>query len=143
MTHLPSSLRGMGCSLGRKSRRSMVNQVMKDEKMKGMVLSKVGKVIIKELTQLSKRNSCFTDKGLSAIERFDWTVLVAKLKRAAPSFYSLLDVCTPRKSGLQKDIVIIVCGSILLRSHSSKANLFQRLVSVLLFASHAPKQVCV
>ena len=33
----------------------MVNQLMKDEKMKGMVLSKVGKVIIKELTQLSKK----------------------------------------------------------------------------------------
>jgi hypothetical protein len=108
--------------------------------MKGIVISGVGRVIFKELCLLSKENSCLTNKSLAAIEKFDWTIIATTLQKAAPYLCSLLETCT-KKMGLEKNIVIVVCTSILVKSVSARANLLQRLMSVLLFASHAPKQV--
>lgn len=139
-SQLPS-LRGMGQSLRRKNRKSLVNQMMKDKTMKGMIASKVGELMCKELKQLCKDNSCFTDKSMPAIESFNWTDVAAKLKKDCPYLFTLLEKST-KKIGLEKDIVIVVCASVLLKSHSERANILQRLISVLLFASHAPKQVC-
>jgi hypothetical protein len=137
---LPPSLRSTGRSLGRKSRKSLVNQVIKDTRMKGMVLKKVGAILRKEQKQLCGLNSCFSKKNVTALETFTWSHFITQLKANAPSLFTVLAESV-EKTGLKKDIAIVFCAALLVRSHSSRANIVQRMMSLLLYASHAPKQV--
>uniref|UniRef100_A0A1X7T2Z5 Uncharacterized protein n=1 Tax=Amphimedon queenslandica TaxID=400682 RepID=A0A1X7T2Z5_AMPQE len=48
-THLPPSLQGIGRSIKLKNRKSIVDRVIKDKRMKGMIARKVGKIIREEV----------------------------------------------------------------------------------------------
>ena len=80
----------------------------------------------------------FLDKTLAAIENFSWTNAVDKLKTDAPFLFSILDGSI-KETGLQQHIIIVVCASMIVRSHCERANIFQRLMSVLMYANHVPK----
>ena len=77
----------------------------------------------------------------SAIEQFHWSNASIELKRVAPSLFALLNTCIPEKSTVDREIGVVVCAGILLRYCSERNNVIQRLFSVLMFASHSPKQV--
>ena len=142
------SLKSLGRSVGRRNRKSIVNQVIKDSFMKKLVAARLGEFLRKELIETCspKRNSIFRDKSLSAIERFNWSEVAASLKQTAPIMFTLLEkcVCSNHRSShaLKKEVTIAVIGGILLRTCSERANIIQRVFSILLFASHSPKQVC-
>ncbi|XP_019854606.1 PREDICTED: uncharacterized protein LOC109583625 [Amphimedon queenslandica] len=137
---LPPSLRGVGQSVGRKSRIAIVNKVLKDNRMKAMTIRKVGQLIRKDLKLLCKQNSSFCDKRISEIEQFDWARVTSCVRNTAPLLFTILDEAL-NESGLEKEIAIDMCTSIMLKTHSERASLVQRLISVLLFSSHAPKQL--
>ena len=111
-------------------------------------MEKVADSVKKELfnTLSSKSASFFKQKELKAIEEFSWSKASADASRTLPTLYCILDQCIGSrsrtfKSDLEKDVVLSVICGILLRSCSSRANLIQHIFSVLLSASHAPKQV--
>ena len=135
-------MKSLGRSVGRGNKNSIVNQVMKNPKTRKIAIIKVGQLLLKEMLKAcsAQKNSLFKDKSLSAIEQFEWSSASADLKRTAPLLYTILDTSIPKRSTIDRDISIAVCAGILLRSCSERANVI-RLFSVLMFASHSPKQV--
>lgn len=117
--------------------------------MRRKLVIKIGEEIRKELKQIcsDESKSLFKNKSLNALESFKWSEAVSDLKRIAPLLYSLLFTLTSSTKKkiptccTKQEIPITFCAAILLRVYSQRANLVQRLMSVLLYASHVPKQV--
>ena len=120
-----------------------MNQVLKNPTMRKNVMTKVGNLLQKEMMKAcsAQNKSLFKDKSVSAIEQFHWSNASNELKRVAPSLFALLNTCIPEKSTIDREIGVVVCAGILLRYCSERNNVIQRLFSVLMFASHSPKQV--
>ena len=91
ISQLPPSLTKVGRSLGRRSRKSIVNQVLKDKKMKEIVMKKAGVMLRKELKEMCKSDSCFCAKDASALEEFQWSNIATELKAKAPILSVLFD----------------------------------------------------
>ena len=137
-------MRSLAMSIGRCNEKSIVNQVMKNDCMRRIVAVKVGDVLCKELkdTCKAKNGSVYSDKSIEAIENFNWSTLATDLERTAPMLSTILGKCaTSKANSANSDITVAVIAGILLRNCSQRANLLQRLFAVLLYASHAPKQV--
>ena len=109
--------------------------------MKKIVIQKVGTMLHKEMKVMCKSDSGFCNKDTSALENFQWANIATELKGKAPFLYALLDRAI-EKSGLQKDIAMVISSTIILKSNSELANIVQRLISLLLYTSHDLKQVC-
>ena len=154
---LTRSLKSLGRSVGRKNRPSIARQAMKDVKIRKKVIEIMGKELSKELKHVSslKVNSLLRDRTAQAVESFSWSQLNQELNKEAPATFSLLQQCAHVKRRTRKgkgsrrsarrtpseDAIVGLCMSILLRGRSQRMNLVQRIVSMLLFGSHAPKQV--
>ena len=80
---------------------------------------------------------------------FTFEGLADELRKNAPTFTQLMFDCVTRKRRIRvnqkrksfsaKDATIVgICASIILRRHM---NLFQRIVSVLLYSNNVPEQV--
>lgn len=76
------SLHSLARSVGRRNRKSVVNQVMKDRNMRSSVVVKVGKLIKKELVFTGTRDarSMYGNKSLEDMKKFDWSLLAADMK---------------------------------------------------------------
>ena len=111
--------------------------------MKKKIITIVGNLLHKEIkvTCSDKSASKMKQKNLSAIESFLWSDVASDLRRTAPTLVFLLESSMGSKNE-EKDITVTVTGAILLHHFSERANLIQRLFSVLFYAGHVPKQVC-
>ena len=113
-----------------------------------IVAIKVGKVIKKEMTETCSdaKESVFKDKSLNAMENFNWGKMAADLRRTAPVMAAILENSIASKSTdeptLKTEIKMTVAAGILLQGISERASHVQRVVSLLLFSSHSPKQLC-
>ena len=96
--------------------------------------------------------SLLRNKSVDTIRMFSWDAVVSDLQKHAPTLVDVLRGCVEvkRRKRSEKKLrqpsssaVISVCGAILLRNHSAKMNLVQRMISVLLSAGHASKLVCI
>jgi hypothetical protein len=116
---------------------------MKDHKMRKKAIFKIGRILCREFkeTCLSKNKSIFKDKSPSAIESFDWTNVVNDLRQTAPNLVSLLEASIGNQESKQTHISVVMTAGLLLRCYSQRCNLLQRVFSILLYASNAPKQV--
>ena len=112
ISQLLPSLTKVGRSLGRRSRMSIVNQVLKNKKMKEIVMKKAGVMLRKELKEMCKSDSCFCAKDASALEEFQWSNIATELKAKAPILSVLFDNAITR-TGLERDYY---CGSLFCNS---------------------------
>lgn len=95
--------------------------------------------------------SLLRDPSVAAIKSFSWDAVAADLESHAPTLFRVLQGCVDVKSRSRSTrraskrpnstIALCVCGSILLRNRNARMNLLQRVVSILLNAGHASKQV--
>lgn len=145
-------------SIGRRNRSSIARQAMKDTRIRKIVVERMGKFLSKELTHLSsiKVDSMLRDCSPTTLENLSWQSLLKELEAEAPVTLSLLKECVHVKRRVHKckgeggrssrrlpnqEAAISMCFAILLRARSQRMNLVQRLISMLLYGSHAPKQV--
>ena len=93
--NLTHSLKPLARSIGRRNRKAIARQAMKDAKIKKKVVELMGKVLSKELTHLSSRkvNSSLRDSSAESIEELNWNGLVQELGTEAPVMLSLLREC--------------------------------------------------
>lgn len=153
--NLTSSLKTIGRSVARRSRRSIALQAVKDKRIRTQVLNVLGKDITKELKSmcsLCTSSILRTDKLLS----FSWSDLEKELQDLAPTLYVLLDraleihISPSRAKGrktnkyrrVRKDGILGLCAALLCRYRNQSMNLLQRLVSVILYRGGASKQAC-
>ena len=155
LTHL---LKPLARSVGRRNRSAIARHVMKDSRVRKKIVEHMGKLLSKELARLSSKkvNSHFRDVSVSALEEFTWESLLQEIGTEAPVMLSFLRECVhvkrrghqPKGKGGRsarrlpsEDTAIAMCFAVLLRARSLRMNLVQRMISTLLYASHAPKQV--
>ena len=155
---MSNSLKSLVEGAGRRSRSSIACQAMQDVRIRNKVVVRIGKLMSKEMT-------CFTSLKVGSVHRncsadtlkeFAWKDLLQELESEAPISLSLFKQCAHvkrrrhkkhDKSGrsacrlLDEDTAICMCFAVLLRSRSQRMSLVQRLMSMLLYGSHAPKQV--
>ena len=87
--------------------------------------------------------SFLSSQSKDDLKEFQWERLHRELSLKAPVLLSiLLDATRTRVPRLNLYIVIGTCVAILLKHHNPKASLLQKIVSLVLYAGHASKQVC-
>ena len=75
------------------------------------------------------------------VKGFKWSSLLKELKQYAPQFLSVLTSIIPSKKHQNQCAAIGMCTAIILKHTSSKMSLVQKIVSLILYAGHASKQV--
>ena len=155
--HLTSSLRRIGRSVGRSSRRSIAIQSMKDSRIRKMVLAILAKDVRKELAVLCAINSesVLRATELDALLSFSWDSFKREVKQTAPSLFALLDGSlevqvsyskerrrkTSKTRRVDKTAILGLCVAILCRYRNQSMNLVQRFISIVLYKGGASKQV--
>ncbi len=150
--HLTSSLKKLGKSVGRRNPSAIARQVMSHRKTKEAVLRETGLILRKELQTLCKSSAPSMLRGTSpqALKTFQWDSLVDELEERSPTLLEVLRACVSRRRrksrkgrsyAASENTVIGLCAAILLRHRNIKMNLVQRVLSLLLYSEHTPKQV--
>ena len=122
------------------------------------MVERLGKLMSKEMTHLTSLSygSVLRSHSINSLKGFAWKDLLQELEKDAPVSLSLFKKCAHVKRRVRKrlakgarsgcrlpdeETAISMCFAILLRLRSQRMNLVQRLISMLLYGSHAPKQV--
>ena len=105
---------------------------------------KVGKLVQKELRYTCSQDAKFmySKKCLEDLQSIQWSMLANDLKRTMPTMFKILEMSV-KATDNKKDIVTAFIGGILLKQHNERMTYLQRLFSLILYSSHAPKQVLV
>lgn len=144
-------MKRIGRSVGRGSANAIARQVLQHKRVKGAVLKVVGQQIRKEMMVMCKQKTASVLRDLSseAMQSFTWDTLVEELKTKAPTLLQMIRECVRTKRRqvsarsyiVDENAIIGLCTAILLRHRNKNMNLVQRIISVLLYSGHAPKQV--
>jgi hypothetical protein len=146
---LSRSLKRFGKSLGRLNRKSIARQAVCDARIRSHLLNYLGKHVMKEIRQLSSI-TVLRKRDLGSIQEFTIQSVVQEMEQCAPSLLAILRNClaqrraqTPKSKTRIFDVdhVVAVCCAVLLRGRSQRMNLFQRLISIILYSGHASKKV--
>lgn len=126
---------------------------MNNNKMREKVLCLLVKKIRKEMSNMCSFEvlSILRKKASEDLATFQWSKFINELEEYAPSLLNILRGCILNKRSLKtaplrqpkynEDAIIGICAAILLRYRNQRLNLIQRIVSILLYCSHAPKTV--
>ena len=133
-------------AVARGSKKAVAEQTFKDLATRKYLIESVGKEIRREIKSISstKTPTCLRATTPKDLQTFHWEKLVSELSSKAPTLLSILQVSTkttiPRKNSVG---AVCMCAAIILKHHNAALSLVQKLVTVILFAGHASKQVSV
>ncbi len=134
----------MGKAIARRSRNALVTNSLKDPITKRYIIRHVGMLIRKELTSMcsDRAQSVLKSHSTTTLKEFTWSTLMTELSSHAPILVSILKSCTETCTLRQnRNAVIGVCCAVLLKFRYSKMCLFQKIVSLILYAGNVAKQV--
>lgn len=157
-THLvskASGLKKLAKNVGQNKYSAIAKTVVKMKTLRHHVIQALLVEIQKELTVMTskKTQSVLRDKARDAYSKFSWDSIIGELQKHAPTLLKFLSGCVNVKRRRMKKVkranknrpkinsIIALCASILLRNKSSHMNLLQQIMSVILQAGHASKQV--
>lgn len=121
---------------------SAAKECLENEKVKKYLLVKIGTMIKKEIKTLSSFDSILKSQSLDHLMNFKWELIINELQQKAPIFLSFLKVATKTHTKrANKDAVICMCVSILLKYSFKELNLVQKLISLILYWGHASKRL--
>ena len=83
-------------------------------------------------------------KNKTALEHFTWETVWSELEQKAPTLTAILLGLAPTSKRESEHIkpALSLCASILLKLRNDKVNLVQSVISLVMKAGHASKQVC-
>ena len=128
----------------RKSRKRISLECMKNASSRQYTIQHFHSLINKELKYLCSDRVNFILQS-NSIDSFTWKKLIDELKHYSPTLFGFLHACVKTKaSSRQKnsDTVLGICAAILLKHRYFKMSLVQKILSIVLYAGHAGKQVC-
>ena len=86
--------------------------------------------------------SVLRDSSYEQLKSFKWETLLEELKTHAPLLFHILNSCTPSKrEKVARDATVGICASILLRFRNPTMSLVQKIIMLVLHASHCGKKV--
>ena len=145
---LTPSRKRYGKLIARGSRYSIAHQCLDDPKCRKHVISAVGHQIKAEVRALcaNNTNSVQRKKDAKSLKTFAWGPIVNEAKKHAPTLVELLRISTQtgKRRNLQgnHDTLIGLCISMICKHRNPSMALFQRVVSLVLYAGHSGKKVC-
>ena len=120
--------------------------VLENPSLRHHVVDEVAKEIRKEIKKLCSRkhDSILRMKTKPALENFLWERILDELQLHAPTLITLLRNCLPKSKSTSATVSPAICmsASILLKITNPHINLTQGVLSIILRAGHATKQVC-
>jgi len=138
---LTPSRRHIGKVVTRRSKSALATEALKNPTTRRYIVKKMGILLQKELVSMCSGKTNSMLKSLD-LKEFTWKNLISELSTTAPTFYSLLLSCTqPQKPRQNRDAVIGVCCVVLLKFRYSKMSLWQKVVSLILYAGQSGKMV--
>lgn len=144
--HITGPMKKLARLVGRGNLTSIAGFVMKNLPLRAKVLKEVQKVVGNEIKAIcsDKHKSIFRDKSQDLLEHFSWEPLWLELSCKAPVLLSLMKGCTPKKADPERiKPIICTCAAILMKFRNPKLCHFQAVISLLLHAGHASKQVLI
>ena len=143
--HLSGSLKKVGKYVGRGNRISIAAAVIQNTSLRGEVLSSLCKEIQREVKSACSDAHdsilCMTSKP--ALENFTWERVWQELELKTPLLAATLTGLLPVSKRTQTNVVpaLCVCASIILKLQNQKVNVVQTMISLVLKAGYATKQV--
>ena len=135
----------LGKAVAHRSQKTIAVECIKDPITRKHVVRLIGKEFCKEIQFMASENaqSVLCSQSAEDLKEFKWDTLHAKLSNKAPILQSILLAATntrvPRPNA---HIVVGTCAAILLKHRNPKMSLLQKIISFVLYAGHASKQVC-
>lgn len=133
----------MSKALARGNKKSVVDDCFKDPKIFTYLKKKLGRVLkaeIKKMCSNKVRSILRSTATCDNLKNFKWSDVIDEMKIHAPLLFSLLSSCIPLSLS-NSEAVICMCSSLIFCSHFRHMNLIQKIVSLILYAGHAGKQV--
>ena len=125
----------------RGSKQAVIGDCFKDPTTRTYVIRKVQSIVHKELRSLcsNKINSVLRRAD---IRNFNWDELLNEVQFHAPVFFAIIQSCVHTTSPRENRKPIIgLCTAVLLKQKFHKMCLIQKLISIVLYAGHAGKEV--
>lgn len=131
----------LGKAVARRSQKMIALECMKDPSTRQVLVKLFGKQVRKEVRSMASE-SFLSSQSKDDLKEFQWDRLHAELSLKAPVLLSiLLDATKTRVPRPNSHIVIGTCAAILLKHRNAKLSLLQKIISLVLYAGHASKQV--
>lgn len=134
--------------LARGSSASVAVQATNDQRTRKHVISTLSKLIQKDIKNLCsvKVNSLQRSRNANMFKQFNWGDVIDEAAQHSPTLLQLLTALTGRgnrsaASDKRQDVVVGMLISILCRHRNANMALFQRVMSMILYAGHSAKQV--
>jgi len=144
--HLTTSLKKLGRNIGRGNRKSIATAAVANKTLRPALVHRLSQ----ELRKNELKSVCSDDhdsilrlKSKPAMENYTWDRVWEELQHTTQLLLSCLQSLSPPS---KQDIegvkpALCVCTSILLKLNNQKVNLVQSVISLILKAGHATKQV--
>lgn len=142
--HISHSLKKLARCVGHKNCKSIASAAVGNMKLRPHVVEKLARSIrMQELVPLcsDKHDSILRLKSKPALEHFSWETVWEELRVNAPLLLSFFSCLLPKRKQQEVHPAICMLASIVLRLNNQKVNLVQSVVSLILRAGHATKQV--
>ena len=124
----------------------MIDQCYKDIVTRGYLLKKIGRLVQGEIkTMCSDRvASVLQSKDYKNLKEFKWDSVLNEIKTHAPVLLNILLSCTrTRHPRSNQAATMCFVASILFKFRYSRMNAVQKILSLVLYAGHCGKKVCV
>ena len=134
----------MGKAVARKNHRTVAEECWKSPNISKHVMHKLGTMLRQELKMMcsDSTRSVLRTQSLSDNPTFSWSTIYSELQLHAPLLFNLLSSLTrTRHVRSNQKAVMCVCAAVLLKYRFPQMSLLQKVVSLIMYAGHASKQV--
>lgn len=134
----------MGKALARGSKRALAKDCLQDKITSKHLWDLIGLRLRRELRNMvsDTTHSILRSQSAEPMKSFSWDAVINELLQHAPTLLFILRACTQtRVERSNVKAVIGTCAVILLKHRYDRMSMFQKIVSIILYAGHCSKQV--
>lgn len=124
--------------------RVATSKFFSDPRTLRFIILKIGKIVRTEMKKLSTTDSVLCSQSTEDLKDFRFERIYDEIKNKAPFLHSIFLSATKTRTPRCNQVAIVcLCFSILLRYRFKRLNLFQKIVSLILYTGHSSKMVSV
>ena len=131
--------------MARGSKKAVAMECLKDPVTRAYLLKGIGVLVRNELKAMcmDSTSSILRSTSSQDLKGFTWDTLIHEATETAPVLLEILHQSTQtRQPRSNRPAVIGMCLSIILKYRFSKMSLVQKIMTLILYAGHCGKQVC-
>ena len=113
--------------------------------LRNATLAQVNRLVKREVHLICSRkhgDSVLRLSDMNAVKKFSWGTILRELRLESPTLYSFLRAVLFKHKHRVHHRSVGMCASLLLKSRNKHLGLVQGVISLLMYAGHSSKQVC-